>query len=467
MDRNTDSTPNTCAPTGADLAEALAFLKKHPDVQAIDVFLTDCHGIGRGKTIRRHELEGLFTTGRALPMSLFGQDVAGIDVDASGLVLTEGGGDKRCWPIPGTLGYLPHAHRGQMLITMFHDDNTPVEGEPRPALLRQINRARHAGFTPMGAFELEFYLIDPQRLPDGRYQPAPYVLTKRRSGQRNTMSVDELDEMSPLFDAIYDGAAHLGLTLETLISEYGPGQYELTIRYRDLLHAADDVIIAKRLIRTCARRFGVEACFMPKPFGNEPGSGMHLHLSLADENGNNLFADQPDGSLSPLMCNAIGGLRQTVSETMLVLAPFMNSWRRFAASVYSPASDDWGVENRNVAIRVPGHPGKTRHFEHRVAGVDANPYMVAAVTLAAALDGIENRSDPGAPCTDEMNVAKNPTDLPRSWLEAIDRFDQSTFARHALGDCLHTAFGAIKRAEYEQMALEVTRAEWDLYGFTV
>ncbi|MDP2699484.1 glutamine synthetase family protein [Thalassospira sp.] len=461
----TGTTP--LAPGGADLAEALAFLEKYPDMQAIDVFLTDCHGIGRGKTIRRHELEGVYTAGRALPMSLFGQDVAGDDVAASGLVMTEGGGDKRCWPIPGTLGYLPHTKRGQLLISMYHDDGSPVAGEPRPALARQIDRAKAAGFTPMGAFELEFYLIDPQKTPDGRYRPAPYVLTNRHSNLRNTMSVDELDEMSPLFDAIYAGAAHLGLTLETLISEYAPGQYELTIRYRDLLRAADDVIIAKRLIRTCARRFGLEACFMPKPFGHEAGSGMHLHLSLADGDGNNLFADQPDGSLSPLMLHAIGGIRGTIGDTMLVLAPFMNSWRRFASAVYSPASDDWGIENRNVAIRVPGQPGKTRHFEHRVAGVDANPYLVATVTLAAALDGIEHKTDPGAPSNDEMNAAKKPGDLPQGWLEAIDRFDQSAFTRHALGDCLHTAFGAIKRAEYHRMALEVSNAEWELYGFTV
>lgn len=455
------------APTGADLAEAKAFLEKYPDLQAIDVFLTDCHGIGRGKTVRRHELEGIYKSGRALPLSLFGQDVRGIDVDASGLVMTEGGGDKRCWPVAGTLGYLPHTGRGQLLITMFNDDGTPVDGEPRPGLLRQINRAKAMGLNPMGAFELEFYLVNPTPTADGRFHPASYALTKRQNHQRNTMSVDELDEMSPLFDAIYEGAAHLGITLETLISEYGPGQYELTIRYRDLLHAADDVIIAKRLIRTCARRFGMEACFMPKPFGSEPGSGMHLHLSMADETGANLFADQPDGSLSPLMLNAIGGLRQTVGDTMLVLAPFLNSWRRFASTVYSPASDDWGVENRNVAIRVPGQPGKTRHFEHRVAGVDANPYMVATLTLAAALDGIENKTDPGAPSQVEMDAQKAPSDLPRSWLEAIDRFEQSGFTRNALGDCLHTAFAAIKRAEYEQMVQEVSRAEWDLYGFTV
>jgi glutamine synthetase len=459
--------PAPSSPSGSNMSEAEAFLAKYPDVEAIDIILTDFHGIGRGKMIRRHELEGIYKSGRGLPTSIFGQDVTGEDVDDCGLVQTGGGGDGRCWPVPGTLGYLPHTGRGQLLISMYNEDATPHDVDPRNVFLNQVKRANDLGLTPMGAFELEFYLVDRDADAGGLYHPASYAMTKRRSSLRNTMSVDEIDEMSPLFDAVYEGAKHLDLTLETLISEYGPGQYEMTIRYRDLMRAADDVIIAKRLIRTAARRFGMEAVFMPKPFGNEAGSGMHLHLSLADENGNNLFADQPDGSLSPLMLNAIGGIRGTIGDTMLILAPFMNSWRRFASAMYSPASDDWGVENRTVALRVPGTPGKTRHFEHRIAGVDANPYLVAAVTLGAALDGIENKIDPGQPSTDEIGHDKGPNDLPRHWLDAIDRFGASDFNKRTLGTRFHTAFTRIKQAEYEHMALKVSAAEWEYYGFSV
>jgi len=461
------ATANAPSPSGSQLSEAQDFLAKYPDVEAIDIILTDFHGIGRGKTIRRHELEGIYKSGRGLPSSLFGQDVSGEDVDDCGLVQTGGGGDCRCWPVPGTLGYLPHTGRGQLLIAMYEEDGAPHDVDPRNVFGAQVKRAENLGFYPMGAFELEFYLVDQTPDAQGLYHPASYAITKRRSKLRNTRSVDEIDEMSPLFDAVYEGAKHLDLTLETLISEYGPGQYEMTIRYRDLMRAADDVIIAKRLIRTVARRFGKEAVFMPKPFGNEAGSGMHLHLSLAGQDGNNLFADQADGSLSPLMLNAIGGIRGTIGETMLLLAPFMNSWRRFASAMYSPASDDWGVENRTVALRVPGTPGKTRHFEHRIAGVDANPYLVAAVTLGAALDGIEGKIDPGKPCEDEIGEAKAPNDLPRHWLEAIDQFAASEFNKRTLGERFHTAFTKIKQAEYEQMALKVSAAEWEYYGFSV
>ncbi|QRG09645.1 glutamine synthetase [Xanthobacter dioxanivorans] len=455
------------SPSGSDLSEAQTFLDRYPDLQAIDIVLTDCHGIGRGKTIRRHELKSLYAYGRGMPPSLFGQDVAGEDVEGTGLVLTDGGGDMRCWPVAGTLGRVPSTNRGQVLISMFNADGLPLEVEPRHALARQMAHARAAGFAPLGALELEFYLVDGERGARGRVMPARYALTGRRSLCANTMSVDELDQMSPLFDAIYAGAEEVGVPLESLISEYAPGQYEFTIRYRDLLRAADDVIIAKRLIRATARRFGMEACFMAKPFGHHSGSGMHLHLSLAGPDGANRFADTPAGELNPLMLQAIGGIRATIADTMLVLAPFLNSWRRFAAGVYSPVSDTWGIENRTVALRVPSGSPATRHFEHRVAGVDANPYLVAAVTLAGALDGMAHARDPGPPTVGNSYASGAAHDLPRSWLDAIDRFEQSAFSREVLGAPFHTGFVAIKRAEWLRMALEVSEAEWDLYGFTV
>lgn len=454
------------SPAGAALSDATEFLARHPDVEAIDVLMIDCHGIGRGKIIRRHELESLFTSGRGMPASMFAQDVAGDDVEGTGL-LGDGGGDHRCWPVPGSLGLLPATGRGQVLVSLYTLDGTPFAAEPRHALVRQADRAKAAGYQPMGALELEFYLVDRERDAQGRVQPARYPLTGRRSFNTNTMSVDELDEMSPFFDAIYAGARSLDLPLEALISEYATGQYELTLRYRDLLRAADDIVIAKRLIRCTARRFGMEACFMAKPFGNDSGSGMHLHLSLTDEAGRNLFADQPDGSLSPLMLHAIGGVRRTVGETMLILAPFLNSWRRFASVVYSPANDTWGVENRTVALRVPSGSGKSRHFEHRVAGVDANPYLVAAVTLGAALDGIADRADPGPAVTGDATDATSCGTLPRNWLEAIDALERSDFARRVMGDLMHQGFVAIKRSEHDHMALQVSEAEWALYGFTV
>lgn len=203
---------------------------------------------------------------------------------------------------------------------------------------------------------------------------------------------------------------------------------------------------------------------MAKPFTHSSGSGMHLHLSLTDAAGANVFGDTAEGALSPVMLNAIGGIRASMAASMLVLAPVLNSWRRFAATVYSPASNTWGTEDRNVALRIPAGSAASRHFEHRVAGVDANAYLVAAITLGAALDGIEAGTGPG-PEGAGGDGACPP--MPRSWLEAIEQFEGSEAMKTLLGAPLHQLFTAVKRGEHDALAVTVTDLEWQLYGTTL
>jgi len=454
----------TFSPTGATLQEAQAFLDQNPDVEAIDIVLSDLHGIGRGKIIRRHELESLYKSGRGMPASLFAQDIEGNDVDAALATQNDKGGDSRCWPLPGTLGVQPMNGRGLVLLQMFDDAGQAVAHDPRAALLAQIARANALGFSPQGAFELEFYLVDAKRDAQGRAQPVRRPLDGKRLSSTNCMSVDELDQMSPFFDAIYEAAKRFDLPLEALISEYAEGQFELTLRYGDLARAADNLILAKQLIRTTARRFGMAACFMSKPFGDRSGSGMHMHLSLSGPDGANCFADVADGALSPLMLQAMGGIRAVMADSMLVLAPVLNSWRRFSSTVYSPARNTWGREDRTVALRIPNGRAKTRHFEHRLAGVDANSYLVAAIILGAALTGIDQQAKPGPEGPDGSDAFPA---LPRNWSDAIDCFAQSQPMAAILGAPLHQAFARIKRAEYERLAAYVTDIEWQIYGDTL
>ena len=159
------------SPTGSSPDEAAGFLQRHPDVEAIDVIMTDAHGIGRGKIIRRHELDSLYASGRGIPASMFAQDVAGDDVDGALATQNDGGGDSRCWPVAGSLGFVPATGRGMVLVTMFDATGRPHPGDPRAALIRQIDRARALGFSPMGAMELEFYLVDRERDAEGRIVP--------------------------------------------------------------------------------------------------------------------------------------------------------------------------------------------------------------------------------------------------------------------------------------------------------
>ncbi|MDB6452204.1 glutamine synthetase family protein [Falsirhodobacter sp. 20TX0035] len=450
-----------------DPAEARAFLDAHPQVEAIDIVLHDANGVGRGKIIRRHELEGLFANGRLLPISILGLDICGEDVHETGLIWDKGDGDVRAWPIPGTLVPLHGTNRAEVLMAVHDLDGAPMGPDPRHALARQVTAMADDGLHPAGAFELEFFLLANERDSLGRVQPARDVLDGRATKRTEVYSVDHLHGMMPLFDAIYAGAKAAGIRAETMISEFAPGQYELTLHYRhDVLRAADDLIRLKRIVRAQARARGVTACFMAKPMEDVAGSGMHFHVSLNDAEGNNLFGEDGTG-WSDRILHALGGLKATMAESMLVFAPHANSWRRFAAQSYAPVSPTWGVNNRSVALRIPEGPKASRRIEHRPAGVDANPYLVAATVLAGIRYGLRNKIDPGPEVTGNGYDAPADPDMPADWRDAIRRADGSAFLKDALGTEMHRTFCAIKAAELARVARTIADVDYDLYLHTV
>lgn len=453
------------SPTGSSLTEAEAFLHAHPDIEAIDIVLTDGNGVGRGKIIRRHELERLYKAGRALPTSILGLDITGEDVDETGLVWDTGDGDQVAWPLPGTLKALHGTRRAQVLMSMFEHDGSPARADPRGALVRQVAALEREGLRAAGAFELEFFLLDDKRDRDGRVQPAGAVVDGRRSAKTEVYSVDHLHGMEPLIADIYAAAAVQGLPVETLISEYAPGQYELTLHYRnDILQAADDLVMLKRLVRAQARRHGVTACFMAKPFPDHAGSGMHLHVSVRDRADRNIFSESVPGEWSPNLLNALGGLIATMGESMLVFAPHANSWRRFVSQSYAPVSPTWGVNNRSVALRVPAGDVGARRIEHRPSGVDANPYLVAATVLAGIRKGLAEKADPGPQIVGNGYASEAPSrPMPADWRSAIEMARESAFLKEALGPDMHRVFTAVKTAEYLRVARTVTELDFHLY----
>jgi len=326
------------------------------------------------------------------------------------------------------------------------------------------------GLHPAGAFELEFFLLDPKMGENGRAQPAAAVLDGRRSLKTEVYSVDHLHGMEPLFSAIYAAAQAADIRAETVISEYAPGQYELTLHYRtDVMQAADDLIRLKRIVRLQARRFGVTACFMAKPIEDYAGSGMHFHVSMMDEAGRNVFAEAQEGQWTDIILHALGGLRQTMGESMLVFAPHANSWRRFANQSYAPVSPSWGVNNRSVALRIPAGDLRARRIEHRPSGVDANPYLVAATVLAGIRHGLANRIDPGAETTGNGYAGEDAgaPAMPGDWREAIRAAQDSAFLAEVLGADMHRTFCAIKAAEYARVARTIADVDYDLYLHTV
>ncbi|MBA3448846.1 MAG: glutamine synthetase [Pseudaminobacter sp.] len=455
------------SPSGSTTDEAKAFLDVHPEVEAFDVVLIDANGVGRGKIIRRHELMGFYESGRHLPISILGLDITGEDVHETGLIWDSGDGDLRAWPVPGTLKPLHGTNppRGQALMSMYHLDGSPMTSDPRHALARQVQALAKKGLHPAGAFELEFFLLANERDADGRIQPASAVLDERRSGKTEVYSVDHLHGMEPLFSDIYAAAKTQGIPAETVISEYAPGQYELTLHYRkDVMQAADDLVMLKRLVRAAARKHGVTACFMAKPIEKYAGSGMHFHVSLRDDSGANIFSEAKEGAWSPNLLHALGGLAATMAESMLVFAPHANSWRRFVSQSYAPIAPTWGVNNRSVALRVPAGDAKNRRIEHRPSGVDANPYLVASTILAGISKGLSEKLDPGPETTGNgYEAGLSSSAIPADWRCAIEAAKASAFLKEALGPDLHKTFTAIKQAELFRVARTVSELDYHLY----
>lgn len=446
----------------ADPAEAQAFLDANPQIEAFDLVLIDANGIARGKIIRRHELMGVYTSGRHLPISILGLDVLGEDVEETGLVWEAGDADRRAWPLPGGLKPLHGTNRGEVQVSLYELDGAPMEADPRHALARQVQALADRGLRASGAFELEFFLLEPELGPDGKVVAARDVLDGRAGRRTDVYSVEALHGMLPFLDTVYAAARLADLPAETAISEYAPGQFELTLHYRDdVLQAADDLCRLKRIVKAAARAHGRLACFMAKPHEDRAGSGMHFHVSLW-QGDRNIFVEDIEGEWNAPLRHALGGMMATMGEAMLVFAPHANSWRRFVGNSYAPTRPSWGVNNRSVALRIPAGAKSARRIEHRPSGVDANPYLVGAVVLAGIVKGLDEGLDPGPETTGNGYEGAAGT-LPRDWREAMDRARESAFLKGALGEGLHRAFLAVIGAEQARVAREVSELDLRLY----
>jgi len=223
----------------------------------------------------------------------------------------------------------------------------------------------------------------------------------------------------------------------------------------------DQAVRYKRLVKGVANAHGMQACFMAKPFAHLAGTGMHMHVSLADAEGRNLFASA-DPAGTPLLRQAVGGMLASLLDSLLLFCPNANSYRRFQANSYAPLAPTWGVDNRTVSLRVPGGPAPTRHVEHRICGADANPYLAAAAILAGIHRGIRENLDPGAPI-EGNGYAQARERLPTDWQTSLKALEGSSWAREAFGADFLGVYLAVKRAEYRQFMGEVGEQDWRWY----
>jgi len=322
---------------------------------------------------------------------------------------------------------------------------------------------RDMGLRPVMATELEFYLVE----HDGeRFQPKlPRIpgSGQPQTGLQYAMMEDlyEIDDFLADLDAI---CLAQNIPAGAALSEFSPGQFEVNLHHvDDPLLACDHAVLLKRAVKAAASRNGLGATFMAKPFAETAGSGLHLHVSLLDANGENIFAGHSrDGAFSDSLRHAVGGLGALMAESMAIFAPNGNSYRRHAPGNYVPASPTWGVNHRGVAMRIPLSGPENTRIEHRVAGADANPYLVVAAILAGIHHGLEQRCEP-RPITPEGSQLEYEVTVPIRWPQALDAFDLGAVLPRYLGTEYCRLFSQCRREEEANYNAEIPTKDFDWY----
>ncbi len=422
----------------ADIERVARLIEEH-GIETVKVGGPDLEGVYRGKRM----LAGPFLAavrghGVAQCDCLFGWDIA--EELIPGLRFTgwqTGFPDMVMRPDLRTFAIVPWEDRTASVVCDFATETgEPAFIAPRTVLRRVVERARAMGFAPMTASELEFRIFreTPQSVRAKRYEDLTPLSPGMSCYSVYRASGDEfvLSDIRRLMDGY-------GVTIEGYNREHGQGMYEVNLRYAGAMTAADQTMLYKNGVKEICAVHGLMASFMAKWDHREDGTSGHFHTSLWDLAGEtNRFADPaaPHG-MSATMRHFLGGLLATLPDFLLLLAPVVNSYKRFVAGTWAPTTRTWGIENRTASIRVvPGHDSRSTRIEHRVPGSDANPYLVAAAVLAGGLHGIERRIEPGDPISgNAYDLPIAPAErLPRSLEEAVDRFLASPLPREYLGE---------------------------------
>ena len=437
--------------------DASDFLRAHPDIEFVDFLMPDMNAILRGKKVAAQHAARAFAEGILLPRSIYGTDVCGDTVDETDLGMTSGDRDYVCRPASDTLRVTPWGPGAQCMIEMHDEQGAPFAYGPREILGRVAGELRAAGCHPTVAVELEFYLFQGE-LAGGRPQFLVDPVSGGEIRSTQVYSMSDLEAQEPFIETVRRYCAAQSVPASAAIAEYAPGQFEVNLHHGDdPVQACDHAMYLKRIIRIAAREQGMLATFMAKPVEGITGSGMHLHVSIGDAVGANRFAAEPG-----LLQQAVAGLQDTMSDAMLLLAPHANSYRRYSPGFFVPMSPSWGFNNRTVALRVPAGPESARRVEHRVAGADANPYLVMAAALAGILHGVRGRLAPDEPIADDATNYERPL-LPLDWWQAIGRFAASDWTTRELGEEFVRLYTLIKQAEYREYQARIPALDIDWY----
>ena len=412
----------------------------------VECVISDLPGIARGKAVPASKFarQDYFH----LPDSIFYQTITGDWGEAAG---DDGFIEKDMTLKPDMATASAAPWTGDWTLQVIHDayhtDGSPVECAPRNVLKRVVALYNKQGWTPVVAPEMEFYLV--ARNTDPAHEIAPMMgRSGRPAAARQAYSMTAVDEFGPVIDDIYDFAEAQGFEIDGITQEGGAGQLEINLVHGDPVKLADEVFYFKRLIREAALRHDCYATFMAKPIADEPGSAMHIHHSVIDtKTGKNIFSDA-DGTPTDAFYNYLGGMQAHIPSAIAVMAPYVNSYRRYVKDHAAPINLSWAQDNRTTGLRVPLSSPAARRVENRLAGMDCNPYLGIAASLACGYLGLMEKRRPSAEFKGDAYDAEE--DLPRVMGEALGLFDAAAALHEVLGPEFARVYSIVKRAEYDE-----------------
>ena len=440
------------------MSDLKSWIEKH-GIGEVECLVPDMNGVLRGKVLPATKLvQSALEGSLRLPSSVFAVTVTGEYADAVNDDEAYSDPDMVLRPDPATLRLAPgfKTPTAYVFADAHHTDGSPWASSPRQVLKRVMDLYAAHGWRPVVAPELEFYLTALNPDPD-----LPLTPPAGRSGRAETSpqpyGLEAITEFEDLIDAIYEYSETAGLAVDTMIHESGTAQLEINFLHGDPVGLADEVLVFKRIVRQVALQHGVYATFMAKPMEHQPGSAMHLHISMIDQtSGENLFAD-PSGADSPMFRHFVGGLQKYLPEVSPLFAPNVNSFRRMRPSHSAPINVQWGYDNRSCGLRVPISDRDNRRIENRLPGADASPYLAMAAALVCGYLGVEEQIEPSDQVTG--NAYNHARTLPRTLEEALERLEACDPVQKLVGDSFFRAFITIKTAELQ--AFQGVISSWE------
>lgn len=435
-----------------------AYCAAHGRPERIELMLSDINAVLRGKWLPGDALGKLTSGAVRLPYSTYAPAIMGNEVEATGLGIVVGDPDGALVPVKGSLRPVPWMPGtvAQLQVEMLTPEGQASPISPRGILERMVDRFTGHGWHPVVATELEFYLLRPR----SKAYDAPKPPVRTPAAQNYDLEVVARQEA--ILTEILRACDVQGLETDTLIAEYGPGQFEVNFHHTgDVLAAADTALLFRRLVRGVVAKHGMEATFMAKPYADAPGNGMHVHASVLDETGENIFNHQAGPAPSATLKNAVAGVLATMEELQAIFAPHMNSYRRFQPMSFAPSTPDWGLDNRAAGVRLPEVTGPGARLEHRISGADVNPYLVLTAILGGMMHGLETAPDLPLPIDDP---ASEPAQrLGHDWFDAVERFAASDRAAEMFGAEFRDVYAAVKHDEVQTLTGMITPVEYQYY----